>query len=193
MRAKHNRREQGVHVPVQTQFLKSISSYVFLLLWVGGLGRKEGRKESKNLWFILESHTPETLFVYFVPAHLCIVCPAYVLWPSHSKPLLLLKFLLPCLLLLVLTLPITAASCTSSSVPLVPGSLDLSPNLINLLTWQKPCFAGLVNRAGTELVQTGKAERERSCLQQERRKALENTDFPSLSLVTCYIGSYSCV
>lgn len=90
-RAKQNRREQRVRVPPQTRFLKFISSCVFLLLWVGGLGRKEGRKESKNLYFILGSHTPQSLFVYFVPAHLCIVCPAYVLRLSHSKPWLLLE------------------------------------------------------------------------------------------------------
>lgn len=57
----------------------------------GQIERKEGRKESKNLCFILGSHTPESLFVYFVPAHLSIVCPAYVLWTGHPKPLLLLE------------------------------------------------------------------------------------------------------
>lgn len=41
----------------------------------GWIGRKEGRKESKDLCFILGSHTPESPFVYFVPALLHVVCP----------------------------------------------------------------------------------------------------------------------
>lgn len=57
----------------------------------GRIGRREGRKESKNLCFILGSRTPESLFVYVVPAPLCLVCPAPALCLGHSKPLLLLE------------------------------------------------------------------------------------------------------
>lgn len=129
IRAKHNRREQGVRVPLQSWFLKFISSYGVLLLWVGGLGRKEGRKESKNLCFILGSHTPESLFAYFVPAHLCVVSPVYVLRLSRSKPWVFLEgeFCSP----VSHSSSIPAARSVSSSFPPVPTSLDLSPNRIS--------------------------------------------------------------
>lgn len=81
--------------------------------WIEG---KEGRKESKNLWFFRGSHSPESLFVHFIPAHLCIVCPVYVLWLSHSNPLFLLEGEFAPLSPTPLPHSIPAARCTSSSI-----------------------------------------------------------------------------
>lgn len=53
-RVKQNRREQGAHIPLQTQFLKSILSSVFVIMdrWKG---RKEEKKE-KSLFYSWISH-----------------------------------------------------------------------------------------------------------------------------------------
>lgn len=168
--AKHNRRQTGVHVPLQTRFLKFISSYVFLLLRVGGLGRKEGRKESKNLCFILGSHTPEPLFVCFVPAHLCIVNPVYVLRLSSSKPLLLLEG--------EFTVSYSSSSDCLSLLPVAQAPTSPSPSItepfseLNQLTYLAETFFCWVSELNWCRISSNRhgGERECRCLQQEGGK-----------------------
>ena len=46
----------------------------------GRIGREEGRKESKNLCFILGSHTPESLFTLYL-----LTCALFVLHMCYGR------------------------------------------------------------------------------------------------------------